>query len=86
MPHEYDHEKIDDVVLALLSLTMHEVTEYGARAWKGHDWDVLDRLHQKGYIGDPVGKAKSVVITPLGMKRSEELFEQLFAKRESMSQ
>ena len=66
---------IDDRVLALLWLTLHN----GDRAWKGHDWDVLGRLHEKGLILDPVGKAKSVVLTKDGLRRSEELFKTLFA-------
>ncbi|WP_269582181.1 DUF6429 family protein [Roseibium sp. Sym1] len=70
-----DSNKIDDAVLALLTLTLHD----GQRAWKGHDWDVLGRLHEKGYISDPVGKTKSVWLTEDGLKRSKELFEQLFS-------
>ena len=45
-------DKIDDAALALLYLTLHD----GYRAWKGFDWDVLGRLHDKGMIDDPVGK------------------------------
>jgi hypothetical protein len=75
----YDTDKVDDMVLALLCLTLHE--EYGiTRAWKGHDWDVLDRLHQKGWILDPKHKAKSVVLTDSGLARAEELFERYFCK------
>jgi hypothetical protein len=80
-PMDYDTEKVDETVLAPLWLTCHDVTEYGARAWKGHDWDVLDRLHEKGYLGDPKSKAKSVVVTPQGLARSRELFHKLFAKK-----
>ena len=65
---------VDDAVLALLWLTLHD----GHRAWKGYDWDVLGRLHEKGLIQDPVGKAKSVVLTNDGLHRSEELFKALF--------
>ena len=41
-----DSDKIDEAVLALLYLGMHErdPTMPGARAWKTHDWDALDRL------------------------------------------
>ena len=56
---EIDTEKIDEAVLALLYLTLHD----GARAWKGFDWDTLNRLHAKGLISDPVSKSKSVVLT-----------------------
>ena len=52
-------EKIDRAVLALLYLGLHD----DDRAWKGFDWDALDRLHEKGFISDPVGKAKSVAFT-----------------------
>jgi len=51
---EIDTEKIDEAVLALLYLTLHE----DARAWKGFDWDAMNRLHEKGFISNPVGKAK----------------------------
>ena len=71
---EYNEDKIDEAVLALLYLTLHEE----CRAWKGHDFDALHRLHQKGYIHDPVNKSKSVVLTPEGRSRAEELFNKLF--------
>lgn len=73
---EIDTDKIDDVVLALLSLTLHQ----GDRAWKGHDWAVLNRLYQKGMIDNPVSKAKSVVLTEEGLAASERLFRELFEK------
>lgn len=58
---DYDEEKLDEVVLALLYLT--SFTEHGVtRAWKGHDWDVLNRLCEKGLISDPKNKSKSVVL------------------------
>jgi hypothetical protein len=78
---EYDEDKIDEVVLALLGFKAFEEDEYGARAWKSYDWDIMDRLHSKGYISDPKSKAKSVVLPPEGLKRSSELFEQYFASR-----
>jgi hypothetical protein len=74
---EIDTEKVDEAVLALLYLTLHD----GARAWKGFDWDTLNRLHAKGLISDPVSKAKSVVLTDEGLRASERLFGKLFAKR-----
>lgn len=63
---EYDEDKVDEMVLALLFLTTFEESPYGARAWKGYDWKVLDRLDAKGYISDPKSKAKSVVVTEGG--------------------
>ena len=76
---EVDQEKIDDMVLALLYLTTFE-QKPRLRAWKSHSWDVLDRLHQKDYISDPATKAKSVLLTDAGAKRSQELFEKHFMK------
>ena len=73
---DYDTNKVDEMVLALLWLT-----ETGdGRTWKGHDWDAMDRLHAKGYISDPRSKAKSVVFTEEGAKRSEELFHRHFSR------
>jgi len=74
---EYDEDRVDDVALALLYLTMHRRGRV-TRAWKGLDWDVLDRLHEKGFISDPKSKAKSVVVYDEGVKRSEELFRRYF--------
>jgi Domain of unknown function (DUF6429) len=56
---EIDTDKIDGAVLALLYLTLHD----RFRAWRGFDWDAMDRLYRKGLIYDPVGKAKSVIPT-----------------------
>jgi hypothetical protein len=39
----------------------------------------MDRLFEQGYILDPRGKAKSVVLTEEGLARSREIFERLFA-------
>lgn len=78
----YDTDKIDQTVLALLSLTLHDVDEFGGRAWKGHDWDVLDRLYEKGWISNPASKAKSVVLSPEAIAESRRLLDQLFGKVE----
>ena len=73
---DYDREKVDEMVLALLWLTLGAEN----RAWKGFDWDALDRLHAKGYIADPKNKAKSVVLSPEGVQRARELFEHHFGR------
>jgi hypothetical protein len=77
---EYDQDKVDEMVLALLCLTMFDEDEYGARAWKRHDWDAMDRLHAKAYISDPRSKAKLVVVTVEGVQRSRELLDKYFGK------
>ena len=60
---DVDQEKIDRAVLALLYLTLHDKF----RAWKSFDWDVMNRLYEKGFICDPVNKTKSVVFTDAGL-------------------
>jgi len=62
--------------LALLALGRHE----GYRAWKAFDWEVMGRLHVKGYITDPVGKTKSVLFTENGARESERLLKALFCR------
>lgn len=76
---DYDEEKVDDYTLALMYLVMHG-DKYATRAWKGFDWDTLDRLHEKGLIADPKSKARSVVMTDEGVERSRELFEEFFGE------
>jgi Domain of unknown function (DUF6429) len=76
---EYDAAKLDEIILALLHLNAH--TDRGVtRAWKGFDWDTLDRLHVRGFISDPKSKAKSVVLTEQGARVAEELFRRHFGK------
>ena len=74
---EYDKDKVDEMTLALLHLVMWQEHGYG-RAWKGFDLGTMDRLHQKGWISDPKGKAKSVGVTPEGMKKAGALFTKHF--------
>jgi hypothetical protein len=79
---DIDTDKIDDAVLALLHLTICD-TRYGVSSWKSHDWDALNRLHEKGLIYNPVGKAKSVGLTEEGQARAAALFQRLFCKDEA---
>jgi hypothetical protein len=72
-----DTDRIDAAVLALLYLGLHD--QY--RAWKGFDWEAMNRLHEKGMIDNPVNKNKSVSFTLEGLQRSKELFEKMFVKR-----
>lgn len=71
-----DEEKIDEAVLGLLYLTLHK----DGRAWKGFDFEAMKRLHEKGFIGNPVNKNRSVVLTDEGIAESKRLFELLFTK------
>ena len=71
-----DEDRIDEAVLALPWLTLHD----RGRAWKSHDWDALDRLHRKGLILDPASWAKAVVLTDAGLREAKRLFRALFTR------
>lgn len=81
---KYDKEKVDEMTLALLYLVTTERQEgIGARAWKGFDWDTMNRLHEKGWIKDPETKAMSLYVTEEGFKKSEQLFREHFGQKEA---
>ncbi|MGB8364849.1 MAG: DUF6429 family protein [Rhizomicrobium sp.] len=73
---DIDTDKIDEAVLALLHLTLHD----GYRAWKSFDWESTQRLFEKGFIENPANKTKSVVLTDEGLRESDRLFKKLFVK------
>ena len=75
---DYDRDKVDEITPALLWLTSFK-DHGGVRAWKGQDWDTMDRLHSKGYISDSKSKAKSVILSEEGEKLSRELFAKHFS-------
>jgi len=57
-------------------LTLHD--EY--RAWKGHDWDALDRLAREGVHLEPRQQGEVVVFTEQGLAEAEQLFHAMFGK------
>jgi hypothetical protein len=73
-----DWDKVDEAALALMHLTTSVERSGVARTWKGYDWDVLDRMFERGWISDPETKAKSVVVYEEALQKSRELFEQQF--------
>jgi hypothetical protein len=77
---EYDKEKVDEMVLALMWLVLHGGRPE-VRAWKGFDWHTLERLHAQGLITDPKSKAKSVALSDTAVELSERLFEKHFGIR-----
>ena len=79
---EYDKDKVDDVTLALLWLVMWDENYGGTSAWKGFDWETMDRLHEKGLISNPKGKAKSITVMPEGKEKAEELFKRYFVQKD----
>jgi len=78
-----DLERIDDAVLALLLVTSFSEGPV-QRAWKGHDWAALDRLHLAGFISDPKNKNKSVALTSEGARRARDLYDQLVASESAL--
>ena len=79
MDDELVNHRIDEALLALLYLGIFERHPVmGARTWKSFDWAAMERLHGKGLISDPVGKAKSVVFTETGLRQAEAAFRRLF--------
>jgi len=75
----YDQSRIDEAVLALLAAHLFNTNS----SWKGYDFEVMNRLHDAGYIFNPVGKQKSVQLTEEGMTRGLELAKQLFGGAEA---
>ena len=72
---ELDNDKIDDAVLALLTLGAS-----GSRAWKGLDLSALARLHDRGFISNPLDRSTTLVFTPAGLARAQRLRDELFSK------
>ena len=77
----YDQSRIDEAVLALLAAYLFNTNS----SWKGYDFDVMNRLHDAGYLFNPVGKQRSVQLTEAGMERGLELARQLFGTDEDQS-
>ena len=73
---DIDIEAVDEVVLALLYLNLCDQN----RAWKSFDWEAMNRLHEKGYIHNPVSRAKAAVLTDKGLHEAERLFRQYFVR------
>lgn len=74
---DYDEDKVDEMTLALMHLVAFS-DKPCIRAWKGFDWDTLDRLYEKGYISDPKSKARSVQMTEEAVQLSKKLFQKHF--------
>ena len=70
----FDEGKIEQAVLALLGAFEFQ----NGRVWKRYDFDVMDALHEKGYITDPQGRQESVYLTEEGMKLAKRLAGELF--------
>ena len=77
LPDDIDSDRLAEAALAILSLTLHG----NGRVWKGLDWELMDLLHEKGWIVDPRSKAKSVVLTEEGEQLAAEFLQKHFGRR-----
>ncbi len=75
---EYDMKLIDDAVLALLAAYSSDA----GNAWKGYDFEIMNRLHEQGLISNPVNRNKSIWLTKEGMERGREIAERMFGAKE----
>ena len=79
LPDTIDEQKLAEAALAILGLTAHRFHTQ-TRVWKGMEWDLLAVLHERGWIEDPVGKAKSVALTEEGERLADDLLERHFGR------
>ena len=79
LPEDLDADKIAEVALALLSLTLHD----DDRVWKGLDWSIMHLLFERGWISDPKSKTKSVRLSSDAQRLASELLVKHFAKRQT---
>ena len=71
---EYDEKLIEDAVLALLATFSSD----DGNAWKGFDFEIMNRLHELGFISNPVNKNKSIWLTQEGLERGRQIADRLF--------
>lgn len=80
IPDNADTEKLTEVALAIMWLSAHRDGRT-TRVWKSIDWDVTDLLFEKGWISDPKGKAKSVMLSDEAERLGAKLFDKHFGVR-----
>jgi len=71
---EYDDKLIEDAVLALLAA----FSSNSGNTWKGFDFETMNRLHEHGFISNPVNRNKSIWLTEEGLERGRRIADQLF--------
>lgn len=80
--HGIDDRLLEDAVLALLAAYSSD----NGNAWKGFDFELMNRLHEQGFISDPVNRNKSIWLTAEGLGRGRQLAGQLFGVRAQSGQ
>jgi hypothetical protein len=71
-----DPSKIDEAVLAMLYLSVHN----GHWAWKAVDKDATMRLHARGLLKNPSTTARAIILTDDGLEEARRACERLFRK------
>lgn len=79
---EYDDKLIEDAVLAQLVAYSSDT----GNAWKGFDFEIMNRLHEHGFISDPVNRNKSIWLTEEGLARGRQVADRLFGMRTQTEQ
>ena len=76
---EYNALKVEEAVLALLGVFEFEQ----GRVWKRYDFEVMDALHEKGYITAPRNRNESVYLTEQGLQIAKRLAQEHFGMTSS---
>ncbi|MFJ2467297.1 DUF6429 family protein [Pseudomonas sp. NPDC087615] len=73
---EYDDKLMENALLALLAAFSSD----DGNAWKGFDFEVMNRLHEQGFISNPVNRNKSIWLTEEGLERGRKIASRLFGE------
>ncbi|NKE64189.1 hypothetical protein RAMLITH_00010 [Ramlibacter sp. RBP-2] len=65
------------MALIVAAETLHDEV----RVWKTIDYSITERWQQLGWIEDPRGSAKSLVLTPEGLRRVQAARDRLVKGR-----
>ena len=76
LPDNLEEKRLAEMALAILSLTDHD----GGFVWKSLDFDLMNLLHEKGWISDPRTRNKSVFMTEEGQRKAR-LFRKRYLQR-----
>lgn len=72
-------EAVKELTMLLMYLTrFHEKDRFidvNDMAWKGYDFDIIDKLDDDNFISQGSHRSKSLVITEKGLEFSRELLE-----------
>ena len=68
-------EAMKELTMALLYLSRFDDRFSTDRAWKGYDWDILDKLDAKDYIDKGSPKSKSVYLMSDGLDYAKKILE-----------